>query len=339
MNGGGARRGGSLAQRALRRAVPAHFNDPVGLALRVLRTGNRDALAAVAQAGLRLALTPVDAALSLLPGSGADAPAGPIVFVTGPPRSGTTLLYQLLIRSLPVAYITNLASLMPRSAARGGFALTAAMANGRVRAESYYGRTRALSGSSDGLEFWDAWLGADRVSVPEVIAPDAAVAMRRFFATFEARARRPVLAKNNNLLGFAHLVADVLPTARFLCLTREPVYLAQSLLKARRDIHGRDDVAYGIADGAAGDPMADVWRQVDYYDRLTGDQTARIGADRFQTVSYEGLCDDAEGTIRGIARNAFGMQPGALALPALRPMKRQTLPDDTFRALMAKRPT
>lgn len=341
---GEARQGG--LRSAFHRAVPSHFNDPFGLALRILRSGSPDARAAALQAGLRLALSPVDAGLALLPrGVGRDAPVGPVVFVTGPPRSGTTLLYQLLIRSLPVAYVTNLASLMPRSAARGAFPLTAAMANGRVRAESFYGRTRALSGSSDGLELWDPWVGPDRSTVPSVIAPEAARDMRRFFGTFEARSGRPVLCKNNNLLAFAHLVAEVLPTARFLCLTRDPVYLAQSLLKARRDIHGSDGVSYGIAGpgGAAdGDPVADVWRQVAWFEGLTAAQQARIGAERFQAVSYEALCDAPGAVIRALAQSAFGMGlvPDALpgTLPALSPMTRQTLPDAEFRRLIAGRP-
>jgi hypothetical protein len=338
---GNGRRG--RLRSTIHRAVPSHFNDPIGLALRIVVSRNPDALAAAFQAALRLALTPADAVLSLVPRSaGRTDPKGPVVFVTGPPRSGTTLLYQLLIRSLPVAYVTNLASLMPRSAARGAFPLTAAMVNSRVRAESYYGRTRALSGSSDGLEFWDAWIGGDRLRVPTAIEPDAAQAMRRFFGMFEERTGRPVLCKNNNLLAYAHLVADALPTARFLCLTREPVYLAQSLLKARRDIHGSDSVSYGIADqSGAGtdDPIADVWRQVGFYERLTADQRARIGADRFLMVSYEHLCEDPTGMIRNLARSAFDIDGLTVEIPALRPMKRQTLPDETFRALMAGRPS
>ena len=41
---------------------------------------------------------------------------------------------------------------------------------------------------------------------------------------------------------------EELPTARFVCLRRDPLYLAQSLLKACRDIQGSSDVSYGIDD-------------------------------------------------------------------------------------------
>ncbi|MFN0113457.1 MAG: sulfotransferase family protein [Paracoccaceae bacterium] len=338
----GGKDGRGRLRSALHSAVPSHFNDPFGLAMRILRSGDRDAFAAVLQAALRLGLAPLDAALAALsPAAGADAPTGPLLFVTGPPRSGTTLLYQLIVRSLPVAYLTNLASLMPRSAAAGAFPLTASIANRKVRLESYYGRTRALSGSSDGLEFWDAWVGPDRSAVPSAIPPEAARAMRRFFAVFEARSGRPVVCKNNNLLAYAHLVAEALPTAHFVCLTRDPLYLAQSLLKARRDIHGDEAVGYGIAGtGSAepADPVDDVWRQVRFYDSLTADQRARIGPGRFSTVSYEHLCEDPAGTVGKLAAAVFGFTGIAAEIPPLRPMQRQTLADETFRRLSDRRP-
>jgi hypothetical protein len=333
---------------ALHQAVPSHFQDPVGLALRILRSGNRDARAALLQAGLRLGLWPLDAALAALgPARGAaahDAPHRPVLFVTGPPRSGTTLLHQLMIRSLPVAYLTNLASLLPRSAAAGGFALTGAIANHRVRLDSYYGRTRALSGPSDGLEFWDRWLGPDRRRVAAAIEAAAAQDMRRFFARIETATGRPVVAKNNNLLGSAHLVADVLPTARFLCLTRDPLFLAQSLLRARCDIHGTESVSYGMepaADAArrkTDDPFADVWRQVRVYRDLAERQVARLGPDRFHVVRYESLCADPAAALRTVARDMLGLDTSVAPIDPLRPSARQSVSDAEFARLAQARP-
>ncbi|WP_181366315.1 sulfotransferase family protein [Albidovulum aquaemixtae] len=321
--------------------VPSHFHNPAGLALRVLRSGNRDALAALFQAGLRLGLAPFDMAIARLVASDADAaeaPSRPVLFVTGPPRSGTTLLHQLLIRALPVAYITNLASLLPRSAASGAFPLTGGIANQRVRLESYYGRTRSLSGPSDGLEFWDRWMGTDRRAIPSSIPESATEDMRRFFARLERQSGRPVLAKNNNLLGSAHLVAAILPTARFVCLRRDPLYLAQSLLKARRDIQGSTKIGYGLDHSASGgaypdDPIEDVRSQIRFYDGLQEQQMQRLGTDRFAVVSYEELCADPASIVRKIARNVFGFHDIPVELTPLQPRQRQTLDRGTFERL------
>jgi hypothetical protein len=325
--------------------VPDHFQDPAGLALRILRSGNADAVSAMLQAGAKLGLVPADAVLSGLTQSflgRMDAePARPVLFVTGPPRSGTTLLHQALIRALPVAYVTNLASLLPRSAASGAFPLTAAIANDRVRLESYYGRTRALSGPSDGLEFWDRWLGADRRVIPSEIAPSAAREMRRFFGRLEHRSGRPIVAKNNNLLGSAHLVAEALPTARFVCLRRDPLYLAQSLLMARREIQGSSDVSYGIDDSDRGgapaaDPVEDVVRQVRFYEKLEATQAGRLGDERFLIVSYEELCADPTSIVRAIGRTVFGLGDVTTTIEPLRSRRARTLADEEFGRL-AKR--
>ncbi len=325
----------------LHQTVPSHFRDPVGLALRVLRSRDADGRAALLQAGARLLLSPADAVWSRLASGPHEDDAGPslpVLFITGPPRSGTTLLHQSLIRALPVAYLTNLASLFPRCAVAGKYPLTGALDNAHVGLVSYYGRTRSFSGQSDGLEFWDRWVGADRRATPSCIAPAAAREMRGFFGRLERRSGRMVVAKNNNLLASAHLVAEALPTARFVCLRRDPLYLAQSLLVARRDIQGTSDVSYGIDDvGVAGtppdDPIADVWRQVRFYQGLEASQVRRLGSDRFLVVRYEDFCADPLSIVRQIGKDVFGFDDVSASLDPLVPSRRQTLPDDEFERL------
>lgn len=338
-----ARKG--VIREAIHNAIPNHFNDPVGLALRIVRSGNRDAIAALLQAGIRLGLSPVDIMLSRIAGRTEDcgtAPTRPVLFVTGPPRSGTTLLHQLLIRNLPVAYVTNLASLLPRSAQAGAFPLTAAIANEKVRLESYYGRTRALFGPSDGLEFWDRWFGDDRRTMPTQLTPVAAASMGRFFARLEQGSGRPVVAKNNNLIASAHLVADAMPTARFVCLRRDPIYLAQSLLKARNDIHGSRDISYGIdesnaAAAKAADPLEDVWRQVDLYQDLQDQQVKRLGPDRFMVVSYEELCADPQAVVARLGRTTFDLDCLGSTIEPMRASRKRSLTEAEFSRLTEMR--
>jgi hypothetical protein len=98
--------------------LPPHFRDPVGLALRLLRTRRPEAIHALFATGLGPLLAPLDLALVARERerlARAAAPRLPIVFVMGPPRSGTTLLALSLIRALRVAYIPNLTALFPRA--------------------------------------------------------------------------------------------------------------------------------------------------------------------------------------------------------------------------------
>ena len=168
--------------------------------------------------------------------------------------------------------------------------------------------------------------------------------MRGFFGRLERRSGRPVVAENNDLLGSAHLVAEILPTARFVCLRRDPLYLAQSLLRARRDIQGTSAVGYGIddrdLDGApAADPIEDVWRQVQLYEALEAAQARRLGDERFGVVGYEELCADPTAVVRRIGRSVIGLGDVGAEIEPFRPRRRRTLPEHEFERLAKGRGT
>ena len=102
----------------LQKYVPGHFNNPVGLAVRLVRSGDRAALYAMWTAALGIALTPLDFLLALREGQlydDAPEPDLPIVLVCGPSRAGTTLAEQVLIATTRPVYLNNLTSLFPRS--------------------------------------------------------------------------------------------------------------------------------------------------------------------------------------------------------------------------------
>jgi hypothetical protein len=281
------------------RYVPRHFNNPVGLAIRLLRTGDKAALYAMWTAGLGVLLTPLDLLLAHRERQlheDAPEPSLPIVLVCGPSRAGTTLAEQVLIASCGPTYLNNLTSLFPRSPIVAN-RVFADFVGGPVKEfRSYYGKSVGLAGPNDALYLWDRWLGDEHRSAPVSARSwlDPA-AMRSFFGALEVEHGRPVLGKNNHLNCYAHIVAPALPTAHFLCLRRQREHLAQSLLLARRDIHGDMQIAYGIGSpvgGQTNDPIEDVCRQVLYHERMSLWQQEQVGPERFRIIQYEDLCRD-----------------------------------------------
>jgi hypothetical protein len=132
--------------------------------------------------------------------------------------------------------------------------------------------------------------------------------MQQFFGAFEALYQRPLVAKNNSLNASAALVGAALPTARFICLQRDPVYLAQSLLLARREIHGTAEVAYGFAGAKrSDDPVEDVCLQVEHHESLATRQRDALGPDRFRIVSYEAVCREPFALVEQVAREVMGL--------------------------------
>ncbi len=299
-------------RQLLHRYVPANFQDPVGLARRLIRSGDPAALFAMATAAGGVGLAPFDMALAPLEQRfvrRARAAQFPLLFICGAPRSGTTLVHQTLVNHLPVAYFSNLTSLFPRAPLTAHMLLKRFIAPPAPTYASYYGRTHGLGGANDALYLWDRWLGADRTSPPKLLTGSQRHAMRAFFAASDAAFGRPLVNKNNSLNLSAHLVAECLPHARFICMTRQPRPLARSLYRARCDIHGDPLSTYGAAPSdpsAAADPARSVCEQVAYYDEMNRSQCDRLGPERFWLVSYEQFCRNPAALVRRVAADVLG---------------------------------
>lgn len=302
--------------KLIQKYVPAHFGNPLGLARRLLATGDGAAVQAMIFAGLGLAAVPLDWALSPLERRlemrAQGEPVRPLLVICGPPRSGTTVVYQTLVSSLPLAYFSNVVAMFPRSPLVASKFLRCATRQAPCDLRSYYGKTRGIRGTCDSLSMWDRWLGADRTQAPKRISPSQQEQMRGFFRAASRVFARPICCKNNSLNVSAHLVAEVLPEARFLCLTRQPVALATSLYRARLEIHGSATTPYGLATsgGASGephgvDPVEGVVEQVGMFDAVARDQQRRLGSDRFKLVSYEDFCENPARLVETIRHDLF----------------------------------
>jgi hypothetical protein len=277
---------------------------------------------------LGLVATPLDLVLEIAERRRyrrAPAPSLPLIFICGAPRTGTTLVEQVLIEHLPVAFINNLTSIFPRAPLTANRLFRPAAPARSAAFHSYYGKTVGLSGPNDGLHLWDRWLGPDRTRVRTSLTPEEQREMRRFFGAMEQASAKPILVKNNNLNACASLVADVFQRAVFICMTRDPRFLAQSLLQARVNIHGGEDFPYGLAghpcsSPAAADVVQDVCRQVLYHEQLAQEQQTRIGPQRFWIVSYEAFCRNPSALVEAVAVKVLGqpLPAGAMQLPPFR---------------------
>ena len=315
--------------------VPPQFRHPIGLAGRLFGSRSPEALHAMAAAVVGAVLTPLDVALARAERrqlETAPEPDLPILLVMGPPRSGTTLLALSLIRSLPVSYFNNLTAIFPRAPIRANELLPGHFDRKRVTLRSFYGRTRLLCGPNDALHIWDRWLGGDRTRAPSALSADAVRELPRFFGAWLRAFGGPLVAKNNSLNGCAQLVAPLLPTARFVLLRREPLWLGASLLEARRMIHGDLHTSYGIDDPGRPtdlDPIDDIVRQLRFHDTLAARQRAALGP-RLRELAYEDFCVDPVAQIASIAREELRLRVDVDALRSvlapLAPSQRSNLP-------------
>ncbi len=326
------------------RLVPATFHDPIGLTVRLLQSCNPDAYFAMGAVALALVAAPLDRLLEPVEKrryARARDPQRPIVLVTGAPRSGTTLLSQVLVAHLPVTYFNNLTALFPRAPIVANRLLRPVLRS-RPRYTSYYGWTRGFATPGSCLHLWDRWMGPDRYRPPTHLDSAAVTAMRRFFGAWEEAAGRPILNKNNPLATCATLIAQALPTAHVIFSVRDPAFTVQSILGAREAIQGTRQRPYGVQDPAYadghGEPIEQVCAQVAYHERMRAAQQRELGP-RCTAVSYEAFCRAPHEIVVTVGRDVLGVRVDAdrlrRALPPFRHTNRVTVPAAEFRRIEA----
>jgi Sulfotransferase family len=318
--------------RAHPNLLPPNFQDAGGLFLRLLQTRNRAAYFAMTHTALAVAATPLDLLLERAERglyARAEPPKKPIVLVGGAPRSGTTILEQVLVKSLPVTYFNNLTAVFPRAPIMANRLFGRLLRKPRRGFDNFYGRTSGFAGRNDGLHLWDRWLGNDRYRPPTHLEPALADGMRRFFGAFEAAFGGPIANKNNALAICADVVAPVLPTAHFVCIRREPLYAVQSILGTREFIQGKREAPYGVGDPRyAGrtdvDPIEEVCAQVLYTERRMEEHQRTLGPSRFWIVQYEEFCRAPSAVAEKVADEILGVAIDRAAVRAALPPLRDT---------------
>jgi hypothetical protein len=316
--------------------APSHLRDPFGLVLRLLRSKDPAARFALGLSLLGVVLTPLDVLLQLVerrryprsspprlprpayrphPAKQPVSPSvsQPLIFVCGASRTGTTLVSQVLIKHLPVSYVSNLTALFPRSPLTATRLFRRLIRNKHIKYTSYYGKSLRFSGPNEGFSLWNRWMKTDQWNVKYVFDPDKSAELNNFWSAYQELCGQPVLTKHNNLNVCASDIAQVLENAYFICMTREPSYLAQSLLQARVAIQGDITTSYGVDDpcksvaenqkaGDKNDVIQDVGAQVRFHERTIKDQQRRVGPKRFWIVSYEDFCQQPAALVQRVAK-------------------------------------
>lgn len=306
-----------------------NFDDAFGLIGRMLGSRDSSALWALGLEAARIAIRPIDWLLgfgerrALADSAGST---GPMLLIVGVPRSGTTLAYQLLSRTLDVSHFTNATGLFFHAPVKGT-ALGAGFASkSRGEFRSYYGNSSGLRAPNDGFGVWNRWLGDDRYRAPGELDDATQRRMRSFFAAWHARHRKPFLNKNNRNSDCLTLLADILPEARFLEIRRDELAVAESLLRARRTIQGTENSAWGLGSKdsrvQADDAEEEVCRQIALVRNRLDAHSAPIDESRFMRYDYETLCENPGAFVQAVTTRftEFSVHPD-VRIESLKPFE------------------
>lgn len=289
--------------------------------------------------------TLADAALPLQVNSNVDIGALPIIYIVGAPRSGTTLLSQLLSRYLPVGYIDNLIARFwqrPSVGIRLSRSLLGNAGREAIAFDSKHGVTQGVEGPHEFGYFWRQWLALDgaethKLSNREAEAIDGVGLKRALENEILKEFGAPVVFKNV-ICGFqAEILSRVHPASLFVWIRREPEDVVRSILKCRMERYGRYDAWWSLKPSTypllvkIESPVRQVLGQVMDCMREFEQELSKPGV-RSLTVEYSDLVNRPDVVLAEVCEAVkslgFEMSPLRKELPVFREPRKVRLPDN-----------
>lgn len=273
----------------------------------------------------------------------------PIVLVVGVPRSGTTLITQLLSKTGSFTYPSNLISRFynaphvgalvqellfnPEYDYKGELSLTPQA--GGLRSD--IGKTR---GPLEPHEFWFFWRRF--FTFPDIPLEESEFVAHADFQGFNEAVQafgdvldRPVSLKALIINPYVAAFGEALPNARFLHIRRDPIENMRSLLGTRQQYFGDASVWFSFKPKEITllereSPERQVAGQVLLLDRMVSDGLARLPKEQWVTVDYARLCADPEVELNRIMET-FGLHVQVGRVPeGVLPKNGSARTDDTL---------
>lgn len=247
-----------------------------------------------------------------------EAGVPPCVMIVSPPRSGSTITYQVLTRAIPSVYISNWHALFPRLASRS---LLKGELFGRNLSgfRNFYGHTSHLRDVNEGNEIIGGWFQEN----------EQGEALRRRFARFvsvmQASPDRPFIFKNVRHYAKVLRLHQAVPEMVFLRIRRDPEQVVQSVVKAYHELGTFHPIPPALASSGTKDYVEFAVRQVFEIEKALDGQLQQINPACWVEWRYEEFCSNHREMIAQFASKYLKLDPAVLRLEALaEPLKAST---------------
>jgi LPS sulfotransferase NodH len=254
----------------------------------------------------------------------ADEPTAPVVFIMGIPRSGSTLLYQLISESGAFGYCSNLIARFYRNPAFGlriQRLLDPVLPDDEMTWESEFGLTDRWYEPHEFGYFWERHLPFEDHHEPTEaqLADVDWAAFRRDIAAFQQGFGGPVVFKNLSLDFVVEPIAREIESAKFVRISRDPLSVAASIYRGRCAYYDNEDAWFStrprnfeaLGDEAPVDQIVAQMTQIrDTLDRAA----AELSDDRWAEVTYESVCEDPNAAVADIC-DGLGVSSPPHTLP------------------------
>jgi hypothetical protein len=255
----------------------------------------------------RWALRQCERAILNSAGSFYDAP----IFILGPPRSGTTVLYQLVVNCLEVSYFCNAAEAHPDFPVTITRILRSRTRRYETDYTSTYSKTQGACGPSEGRCIWGRWFLEDQRYVDEHHLSAATITdIQRTITAMSIVMEAPFVNKDPYHCVRVRALNAIFPRSLFIYVTRDPIAIAESLLQIRieRIQRGEIDLSTWVAVKPKEYPMlrtqghiGQICGQVYYCHKNALKDLDAVAPRRWVEVVYEALCNQPDRELERIA--------------------------------------
>lgn len=232
-------------------------------------------------------------------------------FIVGAPRTGSTLLMQLITQSIPTSFFNNLTT---SSCQKLGFPLPYTTAiigkwfghlTSNLNFTSQEGVIQGRLRPTEGTDIWTFFFGTRRSAVePDEISKEKKNAIYNAVALTERAYNLPFINKHINLCLRIRIINEIFPTARFIKINRNLVDVAQSLYKIRLGKFGNG--YFGprpkeCMDREHADLIDQVCEQIYYIEKNILFERRAVGESKFLDINYEDICKKPHQQVRLIS--------------------------------------
>jgi len=229
----------------------------------------------------------------------------PIVFVVGSPRSGTTLLTQVLAANYNISYFPNVIAPYYMAPIRG-LQLTKKLdiLNGEINFDSTLGITKEKWEPHEIGYFWQYWFnhqGTDELNDKDINAIDWKGLERQLNAVASFFGQ-PLIIKSLPFINYKILKLDsVFNNVYFIYIKRNPKSIVQSVLGAREKIYGDINKWWSIRPNNIEElinksAVEQVFAQYRSVTSAIENAFKKLDVTRKITINYEQLIDSPEKT-------------------------------------------
>jgi len=257
-------------------------------------------------------------------------PNDPVIFIIGAPRSGTSLLYEILVRRYKFSYISNLAQKFnetPVAATKLGIKIINKWhQQSKDSYNSNYGNINGWGAPSEGGMIWNRWFPENHYLDGTSIENFNSSLVQKTIYGLAAAMNGPFINKNVMHSVHIRLLNILFPDCLFIHITRDIKSNVRSILRAHAKFSTDKDEWFSVKPREYEkykneDIILRSVIQVHYVHQNIHEDAELIGKNRFYTVAYEDICQNSEAALNAIYvylnKNGVEVRKRDIALPKL----------------------